>query len=159
VVPEDLEDIERELMLICRHQALVSDLRKRPADRLERSAYTVLSRVETEGPMSIGQLADAFSLDTSTVNRQTAAMLRAGLLERIVDPDGGLARKLRITEEGHRRLATDRACALPALARVLKGWSPDEVRDLANVLTHFNASIEGLEGRPWPRPSRLAEHT
>lgn len=53
--------------------------------------------------MSIGQLSDAFGLDASTLNRQTAAMLRGNLVERIADPDGGIARKFRITAEGERR--------------------------------------------------------
>ncbi|MCP9948511.1 MarR family winged helix-turn-helix transcriptional regulator [Actinomadura madurae] len=67
---------------------------------LERSAYILLSRVRIEGPMSIRQLSEAFDLDPSTLNRQTSAMLRAGLVERIPDPEGGIARKFRITSEG-----------------------------------------------------------
>ncbi|MFE7569836.1 hypothetical protein ACFU76_23175 [Streptomyces sp. NPDC057539] len=34
---------------------------------------SLLRRLEAEGPMSIGRLAQAFSLDTSTINRQTTA--------------------------------------------------------------------------------------
>ena len=42
-----------------------------------------------------------------TVNRQTAAMPRTGVAERITDPDDGMARKLRTTREG-RRLREER---------------------------------------------------
>jgi hypothetical protein len=35
-------------------------------------------------------------------------MLRIGVAERITDPDGGTARKLRITREGRRRLREER---------------------------------------------------
>lgn len=149
---DELSDIERELMLIGRHQAMAPVRASRPGERLERSAYTLLTRLATEGPMTIGQLAEAFALDTSTVNRQTAAMLRAGLVERFADPDGGLARKLRVTEEGDGRLRADREWALQGLARVLDDWSPDDLAQLATVLTRFNSSIEQYEGRPWPRP-------
>ncbi|MDI2125305.1 MarR family winged helix-turn-helix transcriptional regulator [Yinghuangia seranimata] len=137
-------------MVLARHQVMVNrNVEGRP---LERSAYLLISRLEAEGPMSIGQLADAFMLDTSTVNRQVAALLRGGLAERIVDPDGGLARKLRATEEGRRRLAADRERHRRGLERVLADWDEPERRELLDVLTRFNRSIEDLQGNAWPRP-------
>lgn len=144
-----LEKLERELMLLSRHQVLAR--RERDPERLERSAYLLLSRIDTQGPMSIGQLSEAFGLDTSTVNRQTAALLRWGLAERVADPEGGMARKLRITVEGGRRLAEDREVNQSCLARVVAGWSPEEVRQLEDVLVRLNRSAEALEGRYWPR--------
>ncbi|MFG3284524.1 MarR family winged helix-turn-helix transcriptional regulator [Streptomyces sp. NPDC048111] len=144
-----LEKLERELMLLSRHQVLAR--RERDPERLERSAYLLLSRIDTQGPMSIGQLAEAFGLDTSTVNRQTAALLRCGLAERVADPDGGLARKWRITAEGGRRLAEDRQVNRSCLERVVADWSPDEVRELTDVLVRLNRSAEAVEGRFWPR--------
>lgn len=104
------------------------------------------------GPMSIGQLSEAFGLDASTLNRQTAAMLRAGVVERISDPDGGIARKFRITEEGERRLEADRTSNIEGLDRVMEHWSPEDVARFASFLERFNRDIERLEGRPWPRP-------
>ncbi|MFJ7265364.1 MarR family winged helix-turn-helix transcriptional regulator [Streptomyces sp. NPDC099050] len=154
-----LEKLERELMLLARHQ--VPARRERDTERLERSAYLLLSRIDTQGPMSIGQLSEAFGLDTSTVNRQTAALLRCGLAERVPDPEGGMARKLCITDEGGRRLAEDREINRSCLARVVAGWSPEEVRQLEDSLVRLNRSAEALEGRHWPRleengPRRLS---
>lgn len=40
-------------------------------------------RLEVQGPMSIGELSDAFGLDASTLNRQAAAVLRAVPAERV----------------------------------------------------------------------------
>ncbi|WP_327308549.1 MarR family transcriptional regulator [Streptomyces sp. NBC_01298] len=151
-----LEKLERELMLLARHQVLAR--RDRDAERLERSAYLLLSRIDTQGPMSIGQLSDAFGLDTSTVNRQTAALLRCGLAERVPDPDGGMARKLRITDEGGRRLIEDREVNQSCLARVVADWSPEEVRQLEDALVRLNRSAEALEGRPWPRTEEGGPH-
>ncbi|MEV7728814.1 MarR family winged helix-turn-helix transcriptional regulator [Streptomyces sp. NPDC087917] len=136
-------------MLLSRYQVLAR--RERDPERLERSAYLLLSRIDTQGPMTIGQLADAFGLDTSTVNRQTTALLRCGLADRVPDPDGGMARKLCITVEGGRRLAEDREINRSCLARVVAGWSPGEVRELEDVLVRLNRSAEALEGRCWPR--------
>ncbi|WP_127940829.1 MarR family transcriptional regulator [Nonomuraea polychroma] len=87
----------------CAYRA-VSELASPAEQRLERSSYILLRRLEADGPMSIGQLAQAFALDASTVNRQAAVLLRGGLAERIPDPEGGMARKLRVTEEGLRRV-------------------------------------------------------
>ena len=57
-------------------------------DRLERSAYTLLSRIDAQGPMSLGELSDALGLDVSTLNRQTAAMTKSGYVERVAGPRG-----------------------------------------------------------------------
>jgi DNA-binding MarR family transcriptional regulator len=145
----EIAEIERELRLIGRHVAMGAFGAR---GRLDRSAYLLLSRIEIEGPMSIGQLAEAFGLDTSTVNRQTAALLRSGVAERIPDPDGGMARKLRITADGLRRLHADRAWATDGLGVVLADWTPEQLADFARVLARFNMAVEDHEGRSWPRP-------
>ena len=121
------------------------------AERLDRSAYILLTRIAAEGPMSIAQLRSAFRLDASTLNRQTAAMLRARLVERIADPDGGLARKFAITDHGAVRLAADRERNVRGLARVLADWDPEEIEAFAASMDRFNRDIETLDGRPWPR--------
>ncbi|MFG2821481.1 MarR family winged helix-turn-helix transcriptional regulator [Kitasatospora sp. NPDC048365] len=148
---KELALIEREMMLLNRHQVLATARTSSGPDSLERSAYTLLSRIETEGPLTIGQLAEAFGLDTSTVNRQTAAMLRSGLVDRIPDPDGGMARKLQITAEGLRRLHQDRDWSISGLSRVVTDWTADDLAAFAEILERFNRDIEKIQGRPWPR--------
>ncbi|WP_240812925.1 MarR family transcriptional regulator [Streptomyces sp. DASNCL29] len=119
--------------------------------RLDRSGYLLLSRLDAEGAMTIGQLADAFQLDVSTVNRQTGALLRSGLVERIPDPAGGLARKLRVTPQGADRMAAERTCRQTDLSRLLESWTPEDVARFEDVLTRFNREVERQEGRAWPR--------
>ncbi|TYL45513.1 MarR family transcriptional regulator [Nocardioides sp. BGMRC 2183] len=119
---------------------------------LERSAYTLLTRIDLQGAMSIGELSEAFGLDASTLNRQTARMLRQGLVRRIPDPDGGVARKFEMTADGRSRLRADRRRRQEGLGRVLEGWSDEDVTALAAMLARFNAAIEARDGRPWPRP-------
>ena len=89
--------------------------------------------------MSIGELSDAFGLDASTLNRQTAAAMRAGLLERIPDPDGGMARKFRITDEGARMLDEEREGIVRSLDQVmdeLVGRGHRGLRLLPEALQH-----------------------
>lgn len=144
-----VEGIEFEAMLLGRHLSPV----RRSADggaQLDRSAYMLMSRLQVQGPMSIGQLSDAFGLDASTLNRQTAAMMRAGLVERISDPEGGLARKFLVTTSGLERLDAERALNVVGIERVLQDWSTDDVALLSNLLKRFNTDIEKRDGRPWP---------
>ncbi|TIC85127.1 MarR family transcriptional regulator [Nocardioides sp. GY 10113] len=145
----DLADIEFEAMILGRHLA--------PRDaayglHLDKSAYTLITRLQVDGPMSIGQLSDAFGLDASTLNRQTAKMVEQGLVRRIPDPDGGLARKFEVTEQGAAHLAHDRRRKLAGLGEVLRAWPEEDVAALAELLRRFNGSIEERDGRPWPRP-------
>ncbi|MBF8193063.1 MarR family transcriptional regulator [Nonomuraea sp. K274] len=144
--------IEYETMLLGRYRQLTAPRLRSDGDQLDRSAYILLSRLEMDGPMSIGQLSDAFGLDPSTLNRQTSAMMRAGLLERIPDPDGGIARKFRVTAEGGQRLRSVRERNIRGLERVLEHWTPEDAAAFADYLRRFNCDIERLEGRPWPRP-------
>nr|WP_325119010.1 MarR family transcriptional regulator [Streptomyces sp. GMR22] len=177
-----LERLERELMLVARCSVLTPRERKGQATdaqdpttrpdtgttpgvesctptRLDRSGYLLLSRLDAEGAMTIGQLADAFQLDVSTVNRQTGALLRSGLVERIPDPDGGLARKLRVTPRGADRMAAERTCRQTDLSRLLESWTPEDVARFEDVLTRFNREVERQEGRAWPREPDEAAHS
>ncbi|MGX1807212.1 MarR family winged helix-turn-helix transcriptional regulator [Nocardia sp. NPDC055321] len=143
-----IDALEFEAMLFGRY-SLIS---RKGDGRLERSAYVLLHRLQGGGPMSIGQLSEALGLDVSTLNRQTAAMLKAGLLERIPDPDGGIARKFRVTALGREKMEFERASSIHHLDVILADWPADDVAALADYLTRFNAAIEQYHGRPWPRP-------
>ena len=144
-----LDQIEFETMLLGRYMHLLT---YRGSGRLDRSAYILLSRIQAEGPLSISQLSDAFGLDTSTLNRQTAAVTRAGLAERIADPDGGMARKFRITGRGAELLDAERERVVQSLDQVMKDWPEDDIAAFAGYLKRFNTGIEQISQRPWPRP-------
>lgn len=142
------ERIEFETLLLARH---LTRPRRGDGD-LDASAYLLLSRIDIDGPLSVGELREAFGLDTSTLSRQTTAMLKSGLVHRIPDPAGGLARKFRITADGKRRLDAERAGNVRGLEAVLEDWTPDDRDAFANLLERFNLDIERRAGRPWPRP-------
>ncbi|WP_433684229.1 MarR family winged helix-turn-helix transcriptional regulator [Nocardia sp. CA-119907] len=146
-----IDEIELETMLLGRRMNPGTSRRREGAHIDRYSSYVLLSRIAVEGPMSVGQLSDAFGLDSSTVHRQTNAMLSDGLVERIPDPEGGMARKFRITNEGQHRLELERTANIEGLGVVLADWTPEEVAGFAAYLRRFNADIERLEGRAWPR--------
>lgn len=142
-------EIEYELTLLSRYHTLS---RQRGRQRLERSAYLILSRLELEAPMSLKELSEAFRLDISTINRQVGALERNGFVERVPDPDGGVARKIQPTDVGVRSLRADRAINCRGVDSVLTDWSEADSRSLRDMLVRFNRAVEQIEGRPWPRP-------
>lgn len=145
-----LETLVREQMLFTRfvlHGVA-------PKDRdvpLDRSAVILLSRLQAQGEMTVAELAEAFDLDVSTIHRQTAAAMKAGLLERIADPDGGVARKLRPTDEGKRRLSAELEARKTGFGRVLDDWSDEEAQDFVKYLQRYNEAVERRRGKSWPR--------
>lgn len=147
---DDLNALEREMVLFTRYYLSVQQAR--PGQQLERSAYLLLTRLELAESMSLGELAEAFRLDVSTINRQVAPLLKRGLLERFPDPDGGMARRLRPSSKGLQQLASDREISRDGLARVIAEWSTESLNAFVGLLTSFNTSVEELEGAPWPRP-------
>jgi DNA-binding MarR family transcriptional regulator len=141
-----LDAIARELTLVSRHQLATAT-----AGVLERSAYLVLSRIDATGPMTARELSDALQLEISTVTRQIGAMLRANLVARVADPDGGLARRLHITPKGATSLSADRERYRDGLGTVLAGWRDADRAELYRLLRALNERIETLQGAPWPR--------
>ncbi|MEE4493384.1 MarR family winged helix-turn-helix transcriptional regulator [Streptomyces sp. BE230] len=151
-MPRPTEEVEYEQMLLGRHSLADHRGGRHKYALLDRSAYTLLSRLRVQGPMSNGELSDAFGLDASTLNRQTAAVTRAGLADRIADPDGGMARKFRITDKGTELLDAERERVVQSLDQVMKDWPDDDIAAFAGYLKRFNTGIEQISQRPWPRP-------
>lgn len=151
------EDLERELLILTRHQELGTPRNVRAGAALDRSAYVLLSRLEAQGPMSIPEFVDAFGLAASTFTRQTTALLGQGLVERTLDPDGGTARKFRVTDAGRARLAARRDMIIDGLSGVLADWPAERLDRFIEDLRRFNTDIERLTGRPWPRTGPARE--
>ncbi|WP_433711531.1 MarR family winged helix-turn-helix transcriptional regulator [Nocardia sp. CA-084685] len=151
--PEDddaLTHLVFELTLLSRH--FPASLLRRPGFQLDRSAYLILTRLEMDAPLSLRELSEAFQLDISTINRQVAAMLKQGLVERVPDPDGGIARKIRASAKGLELVAADREQSQEGIGAVVADWTAADITQLSGLISRFNMSIEHLEENPWPRP-------
>ncbi|MFT2815726.1 MarR family winged helix-turn-helix transcriptional regulator [Leifsonia sp. A12D58] len=133
-----IADIEYEQTLLSRYTVA----QHRAEDGLDRSVYLLMSRIDGQGPMSIGELSTAFLLDVSTLQRQTTVAVREGLLERILDPAGSAARKFVLSDLGRARLAEARGRSVHALDKILADWPTDEVNAFADLMHKFNVSIE-----------------
>lgn len=146
--PVLLANIDRELTLLSRH---FMKARAHGAE-LDKSAYLLLGRLEAGEPLTLKELAELFRLDISTVNRQMAALHKHGLVERIADPEGGLARRFAPTQLGLEKLVHDRRISEAGVGQVVEDWSEAEQAQLHGLLIKFNQSVERMEGQPWPRP-------
>jgi DNA-binding MarR family transcriptional regulator len=109
------------------------------------AAAHVLAHLAETGPQRVGAIAYAVGTDPSTVSRQVAVLVAAGLVERRADPDDGRAQMLAVTEAGLRCCEEGRRKRAALLTEVLSGW-PDESRQrLAELIGRFADDVQELD--------------
>ncbi|GAA1872950.1 hypothetical protein GCM10009836_62360 [Pseudonocardia ailaonensis] len=113
---------------------------------LEAATLPVLARLGAEGPQRSGEIAAAMCADPSTISRQVAALVRAGLVERRADPGDGRASQLATTAEGHRVLDAERRRRAEQLASALTDWSPEARGRFADMLDRFVTDLQKHDG-------------
>ncbi len=143
-----LGQLEYELMLVSRYALRPHH---RQEEVLDRSAVVLLSRLEHVPPMTLKELSCALRLDGSTVHRQSAALLRAGMLEYAPRDGGEVARRITPTAAGIAALAHTRTIYEQGLDDVVRGWPEERRTQLVGLLRAFNKDVERLEGGLWPR--------
>ncbi|MFE7188446.1 MarR family winged helix-turn-helix transcriptional regulator [Kitasatospora sp. NPDC057541] len=109
---------------------------------LVRAAYLLLERLERLGPANVKALADALGVDSSTVTRQVAPLVAAGLVGRVQDPADRRAVRLALTPLGAGRLSEVRAGRAELTRRLVADWPPEEQRAFCALLARFNHSME-----------------
>ncbi|MGW3813973.1 MarR family winged helix-turn-helix transcriptional regulator [Streptomyces sp. NPDC005046] len=116
-------------------------------------SYTLLGHLEEIGGCRATDLAAHYALDKSTVSRQVAALERAGLIERRMDPDDHRVQVLHLTEAGTEILAQVTRSRRAAFRQRLTGWSEEDLARFASYLLRYNATgsattPETPDGRP-----------
>lgn len=109
---------------------------------LDRSALLLLIPLVHHGPMRLRDLASAKGADPSTVSRQAAQLVSAGLVSSEADPADGRARRMALTDAGLaacRRMTEARAAAI---AEALGDWSDEQLTTFARLFREFNACVE-----------------
>jgi DNA-binding MarR family transcriptional regulator len=137
--PDRLADeLTRFVRLVTRSKSMlnVGDL------GAEFSALMLLFPLRNMGPLRVTDLAEVKQADPSTISRQTAQLVKAGLARREADPEDGRASRLAITEAGLdacRRLHEARQAWL---RKVLSEWPDDRVAAFTGLFEQFNSSVE-----------------
>ena len=107
----------------------------------------VLTELLERGPSRVGEIAHALGTDPSTVSRQVAALVEAGLVERRADPDDGRSHLLAATASGTRQCEAGRRRRVEAIVAILSGWPEESRRRLADLLGRFADDLH--EGDAW----------
>ena len=79
--------------------------RRSTGSTIDPGSLWLLRTVAGDGPVRVTELAAATGLDASTVSRHLTALHRAGLVERVPDPEDRRARRVQLSGPG--RLALD----------------------------------------------------
>lgn len=119
-----------------RHQLTAG--RATSGDGVEWAAYGLLFQLVGGGPRRSSALAEAACVDPSTVSRQVAQLVKAGLVERQSDPEDGRASILVATPRGEAVYAAKLAHRHDLFTQLLEGWSASDVATLTELLARFN---------------------
>ncbi|MET7482315.1 MarR family winged helix-turn-helix transcriptional regulator [Streptomyces sp. NPDC005538] len=131
-----VETIQREMTIFAR-RARASAGRLHP--ELSLVSYTLLGHLEERDGCRATDLAAHYALDKSTVSRQVAALLRAGLVERRLDPEDHRVQVLHLTDAGRRILAQVTENRQAAFRERLAGWPEEDLARFAGYLERYNA--------------------
>lgn len=133
-------ELTRHTRLMARAKALMSSA-KSGADP---SALLLLPPLVHIGPLRVTDLAELKQADPSTVSRQAAQLVRAGLALKEADPADGRASRLAATPEGVAACARLTGRRRAMISDALDGWPADAVTAFATQFEQFNTAIEGL---------------
>jgi DNA-binding MarR family transcriptional regulator len=76
-----------------------------PAARAERARRKLLAVIGSKEPATLNEVADAVGRGAPAASRAVDTLVRAGLVERMQDPDNRRRLALRLTEEGREELS------------------------------------------------------
>ena len=108
----------------------------------EFSALMLLFPLRHLGPMRVTDLAEIKQADPSTISRQVAQLVKAGLARREADPGDGRASRLAVTETGLAACEKLHEARQTWLRDVLDHWAADRVTTFAGLFEEFNSSVE-----------------
>lgn len=138
-----VETIQREMTIFAR-RARASAGRMHP--ELSLVSYTLLGHLEEVGGCRATDLAAHYALDKSTVSRQVAALERARLIERRLDPEDHRVSLLHLTGAGQEILAQVTRRRRAVFRERLAGWPEEDLRRFAAYLERYNAQSPDTGG-------------
>jgi DNA-binding MarR family transcriptional regulator len=137
---DDLDVVELELLKLVRHLETFGR-RSSLYQEVDRAGYIALRTVDGLGPSCINRLAQELHLDSSTVTRQVGVLESGGLVTRHVDPNDGRSWLIDLTSRGRKAMRTVERGRHHAIDSMLRGWSTEEVHDLARMMTKLNLAL------------------
>jgi DNA-binding MarR family transcriptional regulator len=118
-------------------------MRRESSPGISPTLSAALHTVETQGPITAGQLAAYEHVQKPTMTRTIQAMLDRGLVERIPDPLDGRVSWLSVTPEGRKLLQRSRRRTDEFLAKRVKKLSTEEREVLETAASLLERLAEG----------------
>lgn len=116
---------------------------------LTMSQYRALVLLAYQGDQRVVDLADNLGVNSSTVTRLVARLVRKGFLDRVADPHDRRATLLAITSEGRSMVGAVRNRRRTEIARVLKRMSVDTAPAVVDWLEQFTAAAGETAEQSW----------
>src|SRR5690348_6119661 len=104
-----------------------------PAQRAERAKRQLLSAVASAEPATLSQVAKAVGRGALAVSRSIDTLVRAGLVERMQDPNNRRRLALRLTQPGRERMAS-RTSGSSSLQSKLERLANSELRAVERAI-------------------------
>ena len=104
-----------------------------PAQRAERAKRQLLSAVASAEPATLNQVAKAVGRGAPAVSRSIDTLVRAGLIERMQDPNNRRRLALRLTQAGRERMSS-RTSGSSSLQSKLERLANSELRAVERAI-------------------------
>jgi DNA-binding MarR family transcriptional regulator len=129
-----------------------------PSNRLDRAAYTLLTRLEECPATRLTELAALMEIDLSTASRQIRSLEERGFVSRIEDPRDQRTAWLEVTDTGQEVLGAARVLRVERISSRLSTWGEHDVEELARLLSKLVRSFTDQPSSapvasPIPRPA------
>ena len=123
----------------------------------EFSALMLLFPLRHLGPLRVTDLAEVKGADPSTISRQAAQLVKAGLARREADPADGRASRLAVTPAGLAACQQVHEARNALISQALRDWPAERVRAFTDLFHEFNSSVEALVRSDPAVPAREKE--
>lgn len=130
----DIESVYHHIQMITRRANSRARQLAEPLSMVEHSLLRFIA--DTPGTRAT-DIAEAFSLNRSTVSRQVGTLLDLGYAV-YDDSEAGRGRVLELTKLGQERLDASAAVHRAAVIERLEGWSEEQISDFALALERYN---------------------
>jgi DNA-binding MarR family transcriptional regulator len=101
---------------------------------VDRAGVPLLRILAEGGPaLRLGELANRLGVEAPAVTRQVQRLERAGLVERVADPEDRRAQRVRATRAGREATDAIRAVGRRWMQEALSDWTAADMRALATL--------------------------
>ena len=130
-----ISDVIRDVAVVKR------DLQREISTSVPMGAVSVLSVVDREGPLRVGELAEHLCVDLSVASRHASTLEQHALLERVPSRHDRRSHDVSLTPAGRELLVKVRHEAMARLAEALSTWTESELAELATTLTRLRNDL------------------